>query len=140
MIVKSNQHYISAGILFVVVHVIDIIRYVQEPASFVLSNFLFNESVLLAVIIVMFFYWKRKEILFESTDEGINVKGSKQGFYSPSFIRYEDISYCEYERIVIQVHLYDGQVVSLFRLGKNAEKCYNEIMQRIGKDPVNKDE
>ncbi len=140
MIIKSKQHYVSAAILFIVVQTVDIIRYAQNPEFFVLSNFLFNEVALLAVIIAMFFYWKRKEVLFESTDEGINIKGSKQGFGAPDFIKYKDISYCEYHRILIQIYLYDGQIVSLFRLGKNTEKCYNEIMKRIGKEVVSEDE
>ncbi len=136
MIIKSKQHYISSAILFIVINTVDLVRYLKDPRTFVLSTFIFNEVLLLVIIVVLFFWWKRREILFESTDEGIRIKGSKHGFYAPDFIQYKDISRCEFDRIVIHLHLYNGEIVSLFRLGKNAEKCYHEILQRMGKESV----
>ncbi len=130
MIVKSKNHYVVW--IWALFPLIDLVTYFRRPASFDLHGLIFKLVVYVLIAFALSVYWKKREILFESTEQGIWIKGSKEGLYDPDFIKYEEILSCEHDKSQIHLKLTDDRFVN-FRLQKrNVEKAYNEIMNRLG--------
>ncbi len=131
MTVKSKKHYMVW--VWALIPFLDIITYFIRPEGFYIAISIFKVVVYALIASAFFVYWEKRAVLFESTDRGIWIKGAKEGLYDPDFIKYEEILSCDYDKKLIHLTLKDDRFVTLKRLNKKNETCYNEIMKNIDK-------
>ncbi len=130
MTIKSKNYYVAW--LWALIPFLDVISYFINPESFHLSISIFKVITYVLIAFALSVHWKKKELLFESTEDGIWIIGSKEGLYDPDFIKYEEIISCDHDKKQIHLKLTDDRFVN-FRLQKrNIEKVYNEIINRLG--------
>ncbi|MDC7225226.1 MAG: hypothetical protein PQJ61_00515 [Spirochaetales bacterium] len=127
MIIKSNRHFFVI-LYLLVLSIIPIGFYLINSSNIIISIIL--EAVVIIFSIIMFFVLKKNEILFESTEVGINIKGSKEGKYDPDFIKYDEIVKCDIDGNRIRVKLKNDKIVILQNLGKDLENCHSEIIKQ----------
>ncbi len=132
MTIKTKSYY--CALIWALIPFLDVISYFINPESFHLSISILKVITYALMAFAFFVYWKKRELLFESTEEGIWIIGSKEGMYDPDFVKYEEILSCDYDKKQIHLKLKDGRFVN-FRLQKrNIEKAYNEIIKRLGQE------
>ena len=126
MIVKS--HYIRNAVLFFSIYSLNaVLMHIRSP------DFLWaGEMETLAIFLAAWFcfYGKKRSIRFKSTDEGIFISGSKEGFYDPDFILYSHITACKKEKNRIVIKTKDNKMINLINLGKHRDAVYEEIIHR----------
>ncbi len=127
MLIKSNKYYFVI-LYFIGLSIIPVGIYIKDQDN--LIYFFILEIAALIICILLFFLWKKKQILFESNDDGILIMGSKEDKYDPDFIKYEEINECNIEGKRLILDLKYDRVVILQNLGKDLNKCYNEIIKQ----------
>ncbi len=131
MIIKTKRHYLAW--LWALIPFLDVISYFINPKSFHLSISIFKVVTYALIAFAFYVHTKKREVLFESTEQGISIIGSKEGMYDPDFIKYEEILSCDYDKKQVHIKLKDGRFVNLILQKRNLEKAYNEIMKNINK-------
>lgn len=77
--------------------------------------------------------WK-KQIRFESTDDGIRIAGSKEHVNDPDFVAYSDIIDVDHDSVHIGIVLRGGKLIRLRGLRRHAEAIVMELRQRLRTD------
>lgn len=115
------------------------VKFAAGPAVIALGM-LVNDSItwyvallllLIPLILFMAIATKLSAVLFETTDEGVVVSGSRTGIYDPEFIAYSDIASVAARKREVSITRTGGQVVDLALPKKYVDKVQRAISDEI---------
>jgi len=91
---------------------------------------------ILVIIFLIFTYNKKKKLktLYDSTDDEINIAGSKEGAYDPDVIMKSTIVDVERENRALVILLSDGKRIRIRGLGKKTQEVFKDLSRICKKE------
>lgn len=128
MKIKSNQKTMIVAYL-IVMTIINVIMLIKTPTNYIYP--IIQEIAWILVIVIISKKFKKRDIAYESKEEGIYINGSKEGMYDPDFIKYEDIKDSKIDNKRIIIELKEGHKIDLINLGRKIEEINKDILSHL---------
>jgi len=87
------------------------------------------EAIVILISLVFFKMRQKSSLLYESRDEGIYIRGSKEGVYDPDFLAYSDLLNFYREGNSLVLDLKDGKKVRLLGLGWHLDEVLQDLAE-----------